>query len=162
MGRGATRLCGDELVRAGIEAAGCTVSSEVDAVDESNPEIDRVSELIRRLAMRVMGAGDARSLPLIFAGNCNSSLGTVAGVGADRLGVVWFDAHADFDDPEENTSGFFDVMGLAMLTGRGWATLRKTMPGHDPIDERSVVLAGVRDLEPYQRPAGALSGAHCP
>jgi hypothetical protein len=71
MGRGATRLCGDELVRAGIEAAGWTVSSEeIDAVDESNPEIARVSELIRRLATRVLGAVDARSLPLEFAGNC--------------------------------------------------------------------------------------------
>jgi arginase len=152
MGRGATRLCGDEPLRAGIEAAGWTVSSEeIDAVQETAPEIARVSELIRRLATRVLGAVDAGSFPLVIAGNCNSSLGTVAGVGADRLGVVWFDAHADFDDPEENTSGFFDVMGLAMLTGRGWAALRRTIPGHDPIDERNVVLAGVRDLEPYQR-----------
>src|SRR5436853_508160 len=36
-------------------------------------------------------------------------------------------AHADFDDPEENVSGFFDVMGLAMLTGRGWSALRATI-----------------------------------
>src|SRR6185312_7040124 len=63
----------------------------------------------------------------------------------------WFDAHADFDDPEENESGFFDVMGLAMLTGRGWRALRHTIPGHVPIPERNVVLAGVRDLEDYQR-----------
>jgi arginase len=65
--------------------------------------------------------------------------------------VVWFDAHADFDDPEENTSGYFDVMGLAMLTGRGWRALRQTIPGRQPIPERNVVLAAVRDLEDYQR-----------
>ncbi len=79
MGRGATRLCGDEPLRAGIEAAGWTVSSEeIDAVQETAPEIARVSELIRRLATRVLGAVDAGSFPLVFAGNCNSSLGTVA------------------------------------------------------------------------------------
>jgi arginase len=75
--------------------------------------------------------------------------GTAAGARADS--VVWFDAHADFDDPDENTSGFFDVMGLAMLTGRGWEGLRATIPGHEPIRESRVVLAGVRDLEDYQR-----------
>ena len=64
---------------------------------------------------------------------------------------MWFDAHADFDDPEENESGFFDVMGLAMLTGRGWSALRHTIPGHAPIPERNVILAAIRDLEPYQR-----------
>jgi arginase len=47
-----------------------------------------------------------------------------------------------------------------MLTGRGWAALRRTIPGHDPIDERSVVLAGVRDLEPYQRQRLERSQVH--
>ena len=77
--------------------------------------------------------------PLVFAGNCNSGLGTTAGAGPQGLGVVWFDAHADFDDPEENESGFFDVMGLAPLTGRGWRALRHTIPGHAPIPERNVI-----------------------
>ena len=38
-----------------------------------------------------------------------------------------------------------------MLTGRGWRALRGTIPGLRPIPESVVVLAGVRDLEPYQR-----------
>lgn len=42
-------------------------------------------------------------------------------------------------------------MGLAMLTGRGWRALRATIPGLRPIPESLVILAGVRDLEPYQR-----------
>jgi arginase len=87
----------------------------------------------------------------VLAGGCNSSLGTTAGITTGEIGVVWFDAHADFDDPDENTSGFFDVMGLAMLTGRGWRAQRETIPGHVPIPEHNVILAGVRDLEPYQR-----------
>ena len=110
-----------------------------------------MEQLVRRLAGRVRVAVQEGSFPMVLAGNCNSCLGTVAGVGAEHLGVFWFDAHADFDDPDENTSGFFDVMGLAMLTGRGWPALRGTIPGHIPISESNVVLAGVRDLEPYQR-----------
>jgi arginase len=150
MGAGAERLAADAELRAGVEAAGRPVTSaSVEPVDESAPEIARVIELMRRLAATVRAAVDDGAFPLVLAGNCNSSLGTVAGSGAD--GVVWLDAHADFDDPEENRSGFFDVMGLAMLTGRGWRELRETIPGHRPMPESEVVLAAVRDLEPYQR-----------
>jgi arginase len=152
MGAGATRLAGDDTFRAAIEQAGWRVThDEVEPVDESDPEIVRAIELIRRLARCVRQTIADGAFPLVLAGNCNSCLGTTAGIGAEHLGVVWFDAHADFDDPEENESGFFDVMGLAMLTGRGWQALRQTIPGHLPIPERNVVLAAVRDLEPYQR-----------
>lgn len=152
MGAGAAKLASDEKLRSGIEAEGWHVEQEeIRPVDESDPEIVRVMELIRRLSKRVDTAVRDGAFPLVLAGNCNSCLGTTAGVGAGDLGVVWFDAHADFDDPEENESGFFDVMGLAMLTGRGWRALRQTIPAHVPIPEQNVVLAAVRDLEPYQR-----------
>jgi arginase len=61
-------------------------------------------------------------------------------------------AHADFDTPDRSL-GFFDGMGLAILTGNGWELLRGTIDGFAPVDERDVVLAGVRDLEEHQRPA---------
>jgi arginase len=108
-------------------------------------------ELVRRLADRVRRSLDDGAFPLVLAGGCNSSLGTAAGIATEALGVVWFDAHGDFDDPDENTSGYFDVMGLAMLTGRGWRAQREAIPGHVDIPEGNVILAGVRDLEPYQR-----------
>ena len=87
----------------------------------------------------------------MLAGACMSAVGTVSGAGAEGLGVVWLDAHADFDTPEDNLSGFFDVMALAVLTGAGWKALRETVPGFAPVPEERVVVAGVRDLEPYQR-----------
>ncbi len=152
MGSGALKLAEDDELRAGIEAEGWAVTQEeIEPADESDPEIARTIALIRRLAGRVRHAVNEDAFPLVLGGNCNSALGTTAGIGAGNLGVVWFDAHADFDDPEENVSGFFDVMGLAMLTGRGWRALRRTIPGHVPIPERNVILAGVRDLEQYQR-----------
>jgi arginase len=152
MGRGAAVLAGDERLRAGVRAAGCSVCAEwVAAVDERWPEIARVIELDRRLADRVRAARGRGAFPLVLAGNCNSCLGTVAGIGAERLGVVWFDAHADFDTPEDNVSGFFDVMALSMLTGTGWSALRRTIPGFAAVAECHVVLGAVRDLLPYQR-----------
>lgn len=155
---GAAVLARDEGLRAELEAAGCAVTGEtIPPVDESAPEVARIFELDRRLARRVAAARERDAFPLVLGGNCCSCLGTVAGAGAAGLGVVWFDAHADFDTPDDNLSGFTDVMGLAILTGSGWRALRETIPGFAPVREDDVVLAGVRDLEPYQRARLAAS-----
>jgi arginase len=122
----------------------------VPAVDPSQPEVRRTIELDLRLGERVRAAVSAGAFPLVLAGNCNSCLGTVGGVGSAGLGVVWFDAHADFDTPEDNVSGFFDVMALSTLTGSAWRAQRAKVCA-EPVSEERVVLAAVRDLEPYQR-----------
>jgi arginase len=150
MGLGASALAADGELRAGIAAAGLDVSVHtIPPVDESLPEVARIFELDRQLARSVAAARARGTFPLVLGGNCCSCLGTVAGAGAD--GVVWFDAHADFDTTDDNLSGFTDVFGLAILTGTGWRALRETIPGFAPVPEERVVLAGVRDLEPYQR-----------
>lgn len=134
------------LAAAGIEAA-----ETIAAPDPGEPEAARIFIIAARLAERVRSARADGAFPIVLAGDCNSCLGTVAGCGADGLGVVWFDAHADFDTPDDSHSGSLDAMGLAVLTGHGWDSLRATVPGLAPIDERHVALLGVRDLEPGQR-----------
>ena len=152
MGAGSAALADSELLHRALTDAGWTVAQRIVArADPTEPEIGRTIELDRRLASEVADAASAGAFPLVLAGNCISCLGTTAGLGPAGLGVVWFDAHADFDTPEDNLSGFFDVMGLAILTGASWRALRETIPGFAPIPEARVVLVGVRDLEPYQR-----------
>jgi arginase len=152
MGAGPTLLLADDRLPAAVAAHGWTpVGQVVSPPDERRPEVARSMDVIRRLAGLVRASAAAGAFPLVLAGNCNSCLGTVAGIGGDGLGVVWFDAHADLDTPDDNVSGYFDVMALAMLTGAGWRAQRASVPGLPAIPERDVVLAGVRDLEPYQR-----------
>ena len=103
--------------------------------------------VIRALADVVREAREAGRFPLVVAGNCNSSLGTVAGIGGG-VGVVWFDAHADFNTPDTTETGFFDGFGLAMLTGSGWPKLRKGLP---EIPEDHAILAGARDIDAGER-----------
>lgn len=153
MGAGPERLAGAELI-ADLEGIGWRVERDsIAAAEADRPEIARTFELLRRLAERVGAAKRAGEFPLVLAGGCNSSIGTLAGMQAEveRPGIVWFDAHADFDRTDENLSGFLDVMGVSMLTGSSWQTLCDTVPGFTPVDEADVVLAGARDLEPYQR-----------
>jgi arginase len=149
MGAGPLRLIGDPAISDELREQGWQVEPEtIETPDPDDPEIVRIVEGDRRLARRVRSAREGGGFPLVLAGNCNSCLGTVAGLGP--VGVVWFDAHADFDTPDRSL-GFFDGMGLAILTGNGWELLRETIPGFTPARERDGVLVGVRDLEEHQR-----------
>lgn len=153
MGLGASRLIADERLHELVGARGETITVEtVPPVDPGGPEVARIFELDRRLAGHVRRARVRGAFPLVLAGNCISALGTTAGVRDEgALGVVWLDAHADFDTPEDNLSGFTDVMALSTLTGGCWRALRETIPGFAAVPARGVVLVGARDLEPYQR-----------
>jgi len=151
MGLGPTELLERRQLAGRLERLGHEVAVTVVDVPDDSEEIRRTIELDARLADAVREVVAADAFPLVLSGNCNSALGTTAGVGRADLGVIWFDAHADFDTPEDNLSGFFDVFALAILTGSCWRALRQTIPGFREIDERRVLLAATRDLEPYQR-----------
>jgi arginase len=113
-------------------------------------EIGTAFELNRLLAKQVRSAVNSEMFPIVLAGNCNSCLGTLAGIGQNRLGIVWFDAHGDFNTPKTTITGFLDGMGLAMATGRCWQSLLGTIPGFHPIPEAHVLHVGARDLDPAE------------
>jgi len=131
-----------------LESQGNIVSEEkIESKEQLTTEIGTAMELNRILAGRVKRAAETGSFPLVISGNCNSCLGTLAGIGSDRLGVIWFDAHGDFNTPETTVSGFFDGMPLAMAAGRCWKKLLETVPGFKPIAEENIVHIGARDLD---------------
>ena len=134
----------DEILR----DQGHTVSSEQIESKTSFPtEVGTAFELNRLLAERVKLARGQGSFPVVLAGNCNSCLGTIAGIGEDHLGVIWLDAHGDFNTPETTLSGFFDGMGLAIAAGRCWTSLVGTIPGFRAVSEENIVHIGARDLD---------------
>ena len=110
-------------------------------------EVGTAFELNRLLSLEVSSAVNEGAFPLVLAGNCNSCLGNIAGINSDQLGVVWFDAHGEFNTPETTLSGFLDGMPLATATGRCWKELAKTIPEFAPVRETNVVLIGARDLD---------------
>ncbi|HYP38913.1 MAG TPA: arginase family protein [Chloroflexia bacterium] len=114
-------------------------------------EVGTSYELYRSLADCVRVACEAGRFPLVLAGNCGSVLGTTAGVGPARLGVIWLDAHGDFNTPDTTASGFLDGMALATATGRCWSALAETISGFSPIPDANVIHLGVRDLDPAEK-----------
>lgn len=142
MGRGPGHLARGGLV----EDLG---AGEETVVDEAlRTENAAAFELMSRVSERVRASVAAGRFPLVLSGNCSASVGTVAGVGGEALGIVWFDAHADFNTPETTASGFLDGMALAMAAGRCWVGMTGSMPGFVPVRGEDVVLVGARGVDP--------------
>lgn len=153
MGRGPLHFS-EHGARDRLRARGHEVlESVVDVATTFPTEVGTSFELYRGLSERVCGAVTDQAFPLVLAGNCGSSLGTVSGVRAaspnddSAIGVIWLDAHADFNTPEITTSGFLDGTVLAALTGRGWNALTASIPGFRPVPDAHVVLVGARDID---------------
>src|SRR5512138_1375313 len=122
-------------------------ASSIESKASVTTEVGTALELSRLLAEQVRSAANDKKFPIVLSGNCNSCLGTITGIGQDRLGILWFDAHGDFNTPETTLSGFFDGMGLAIATGRCWQAMLGTIPGFQPIPEANVLHIGARDLD---------------
>ncbi|RMF71062.1 MAG: arginase [Planctomycetota bacterium] len=90
---------------------------------------------------------------LIIGGDHSLAIGTLAGLSdaCKRLGLIWIDAHADFNKPGTSPSGNLHGMSLAVACGYGVPELRR-IAGRDPmIAEADVHLLAVRDLDRGER-----------
>jgi arginase len=123
-------------------------------VERPEPFRDSVSAsraVNRELARLVRWAVSESHLPLVLAGSCDASMGTVAGFDHSHCGVIWFDAHGDFNTPESTVSGYFAGMSLAVITGHCYQNLWAQTGDSTPIAESATLLVGVSDLDSAER-----------
>ena len=119
---------------------------------EPTAEVATAFELHGLVSGQVRRALAEDEFPLVLSGNCNTAaVGTLSGAGPGDLGVVWFDAHGEFNTPETTTTGFIDGMGLAIVVGHCWKAMARGVPGYFALPEENVVMAGVREMDPAER-----------
>jgi arginase len=75
----------------------------------------------------------------------------LAGVKPRRVGLVYIDAHADFNTPETTLSGMLGGMPVAIASGM-CLTRHRQLTGLDPaLPTKYIVMAGVRDVDPLEQ-----------
>src|SRR5438874_1280271 len=137
---GLERLLGDAGVASSVVRIDRTESFR-DSASASRVVNTKVQKAVRN-------AIGLRQLPLILAGSCDVSMGVLAAFDHSRCGVVWIDAHADFNTPESTVSGFFAGMSLAVISGHCYRSLWAEIGDSTPVPQAAIVLLGLRDLSP--------------
>jgi arginase len=126
-------------------------SAAVDVDVDGAAALEAAFAVNRALAARVREAVAHGDTPLVLPGCCDAAMGVLAGVEHARCGVVWIDAHGDFNTPETSPSGFLPGMALAAIVGHCHAEAWATMGDATPVAEEATLLLGTRDLDPAER-----------
>lgn len=118
----------------------------------TNPKlkyIDCIIPLSRRVAGAVATSVQGGRFPLVLGGDHSLSIGSVRGAARNKkLGVIWIDAHADFNTAETTPSGNIHGMSLAILAGQGDPSLVQLWDEPLPvIDPTKIAIIGARDLD---------------
>ena len=115
--------------------------------------IDCIVPMSRRAAGAVSTSMQAGSFPLVLGGDHSLSIGSIRGAAKfKKLGVVWIDAHADFNTEQTTPSGNIHGMPLAALCGLGDVRLTRLWDEPLPVvDPRRVAIIGARDLDPGEK-----------
>jgi arginase len=90
--------------------------------------------------------------------NCNSVLGVLGGLqrsGTSRrplkVGLVFIDAHGDFNTPETTLSGMLGGMPVAVSAGLALENLRRTSGLEPPLPTSYLVMGALRDTDPLEQ-----------
>jgi arginase len=113
------------------------------------PEVVRACSAIYDAARQA--TADA-AVPLFLGGDHSIAAGTVGGVTHEEpSGLLWIDAHGDFNTPETSPSGNVHGMPLAALCGLGPRDLVDVGRPGPKVTSSNVVLIGIRDLDAGER-----------
>ncbi len=142
-----------------LEDLGYTVQDEgnvevpiAETCSITNPKlkyIDCIIPMSRRVAGAVATSVQAGRFPLVLGGDHSLSIGSVRGAARNKkLGVIWIDAHADFNTAETTPSGNIHGMSLAVLAGQGDPSLVQLWDeSPSVIDPKKIAIIGARDLD---------------
>lgn len=129
------------------------------------PQADRIrviAEVTQRLFEETRATLQRGALPLVLGGDHSVAIGSVAASAArGDTGLLWVDAHADFNTPETSPSGNVHGMPLAVVLGLGHPDLLAVGDPQSPrLTKKDVVLLGVRQLDREEREALRAFGIH--
>jgi arginase len=126
--------------------------------------LNEIVDVVTDLRDRVGEALEGQTVPVVLGGDHSVAMGTISGVARHyhaskkKIGLVWFDAHADANTAETTPSGNIHGMPLAAALGFGSPSL-VNLAGFSPmIDGARAALVGIRSVDGAERANVKASG----
>ena len=165
MGPSAIRLAGlkDRLQKLGLETKKyfspieLTPQEYEDEGEENARFLKPIVMACNQLALQVETALKQDAFPLVLGGDHSISLGTLAGLSSYcrekdcSFGVLYVDAHGDFNTTETTPSGNIHGMCMAASCGYGIPELTNLYENGRKVDPKNVCYVGVRDIDPGEK-----------
>jgi arginase len=126
--------------------------------------LPEIADACERLATLTLRAYEQGRTPLVLGGDHSIAVGTVSGMAEAfrrrnlKLGLIWFDAHADMNTPDISPSGNVHGMPMASLLGYGPKALTDIYGFAPKIQPDRVVMIGIREVDQEERELVKKSG----
>ena len=124
--------------------------------------LEPIVHVAEELTNIVSATLQAQEFPLVLGGDHSIALGSLAGVAHIHkdVGVLWIDAHGDFNTDQTTPSGNIHGMILAASAGLGHARLTQVGGWSPKISTQTIVIVGARDLNPGEKELLRASAIH--
>ena len=124
------------------------------AEDEGNPRMRYEKEINganERLYFKTLEAYEDNRFPVILGGDHSIAAGSVSAslTHLGKIGIIWVDAHADFNDDKITPSGNIHGMPLSSLCGLGPDSLVRFSAAR--ASTKNVVIVGARSIDPDEK-----------
>lgn len=141
----------DRLKAAGVETSEPVQSELKDGDRVPGPIAANIGTLGKYTSEKVCLALQDGNPVLVLAGDDTATIGVVSGAQkafeGKRIGLVWIDAHADFNTPETTVSGILAGMPVAILAGLAGPIWRESAALHHTLSTDQIVIAGLRSTD---------------
>ena len=125
-----------------------------------NPKAKYLKPIVNactKLAASVEEISSKGDFPLVLGGDHSIVLGTLAGLAASakkenkKIGVLYVDAHGDFNDTNTSPTGNIHGECLAASAGLGLPDLTNLYFEGQKVDPHNICFVGCRDLDPGEK-----------
>ena len=123
-----------------------------------------IADACMHLANLVLEIHTNDRTPIVLGGDHSIAVGTVSGMAESfrrqkrKIGLMWFDAHADFNTPQISPSGNVHGMPMAAIMGYGPMELTQIFGFAPKIQPQHAVMIGIREVDPQERELVKKSG----
>lgn len=150
----------DALIASGVFAEGIApvtfTTPTMEGIVESMDVPTNIGMYNARIAADVALARRRGEHVMLIGGDCTHVTGVFSGLqaahGAEaRIGLVWFDAHGDFNTTKTTLSGMLGGMPVAVCAGLTLPQWRTLAGISVPLPTERIVMVDVRNLDPKER-----------
>jgi arginase len=138
--------------------------SEPETLAPGDPHLKYLTEITTAATMLAdrVATIDPATIPIVLGGDHSISLGSIAGTAQahGRMGVLWVDAHGDFNTATSSPSGNIHGMVLAACAGVGDPRLTGIAGFCPKVLPENIVLLGTRSLDIGERELLHKYGVH--
>jgi arginase len=126
--------------------------------------LKEIVDACAHLAKMVLQIYEEGRTPLVLGGDHSIAVGTVSGMAEGfrrqdkKLGLIWFDAHADMNTPDISPSGNVHGMPMASIMGFGPRELSHIFGFAPKVQPQHVAMVGIREVDPLEREMVKKSG----